>query len=923
MDEHALSLDLVRSELPSARARADSLFLLPLLLREGHIEAFFGNAMQAESSLREAKHLAVALADSAALTSSTRWLAVAIGAQGRMEEAQLECEELLRLARLRGDLRHEAWAHVGLAWNSEISGDWHDAEIEYEQAVNAFAEAGDAFGECWARNGLGAVQTVLGEFDLSRETLEAAVRQAKGVGYTLAEAFARTNLGRLEWSFGDPSEAEAQFRRLAALHRAAGSAREAVVLELEVARWEWTLGRMRLASARIESLLTACREKNWLDYEGKVLRHLADLRVLQSRNEDAVALYREALALESSIAADDRIECILGWSDALAADGDPEAGLAILDRHREELTEITHGEFALEFAERRGRRLLELGRPEQATRVLHPAEQIADSLGLARLRVPLEAELAQAHRELGHADSALAHLRSAREAWREERSVPKDPEWREERGATGRLVYTDLADLLLDRPVSLPSGERTKAAYAAVREFKARTLLERRLGPARAVTVGAGTDATQLHPGELLLDYYLGPRLSLLFVVSAERVEAHRLPPEDELAGRAHLLGQILATPPGPGGHERSAQTLEMALGAFRTLFPEAARARIANADRVLYSADGPLHLLPLPLIWEAAATPSDLAGDRIESAAEWCSIPSADLLAELRNEREDASPHGCSVLAFSASGDAYLPGARSEVDWLERSFQAVDRGFATECVLAESGERNDADARDDADGQGRGTHDGGPGPNLSVSDRLASWREYDVIHIASHAHTYDEAPWRSTIDCGAGSGLPEIRADEIANSRLGARLAVLSSCRSVGGRSLTGEGVQGLSSAFLAARVPVVVATLWPVDDASAAVLMRHFYEGLERGETVAGALDRARTAVRGAEGTESPFYWAGYVAIGDGAVRVPLERRPTYARWARTSRGFATAHVPILVALACWTLLVVVVLRIRTKTT
>ena len=901
LDEHVLALDLVRRELPPTRARADSLFLLPLLLREGHIETFFGNAVQAEASLREAREIAIALADSATLTSSTRWIAVALGAQGRIEEAKEECEALLQLARQQHDLRHEAWAHVGLAWNSEVRGDWHEAERAYESAVRAFAEAGDEFGESWARNGLGTIQSVLGEFDRSRETLEAAAEQAEEIGYTLVEAFARTNLGQLEWSFGDPSEAETQFRQLAALHRRTGSAREAVVPELEIARCEWTLGKMRHASARIESLLTACREKSWLDYEGKALRHLADLRGLQSRPDDAIDLYQEALALGPSIAADDRIGCILGWSDALAARGDPGAGLAILDRHEDELREVTHGAFALELAERRGRRLLELGRYADAVRVLRPAAREADSLGLSRLRVPLDAELAQAHRELGQIDSALVWLRSARDAWQEERSVPKDPEWREERGATGRLVSTDLADILLDHPASHSYTARVKDAHAAVRGFKARTLLERRLGPAQAVQKEASNETLELGTGELLLDYYLGPRVSLLFVASPESVRAFRLPAETELEGKARVLGEILATPPSPGMRGQSDSAVRIALGAFEDLFPDAARAEISRAQRVLYSADGALHLVPFPLLWNSTRAGTELLGADAESTHEWCSIPSPDLLAELRAQHSESplteppptpgasDDENLSILALSASRDASLPGASREVDWLARHFRNVER-------------RLNEDESEDA-------------------GRLASWQTYDLIHIASHAHTYDEAPWRSEIDCGPKSGVPVIRADEIARAQLDARLAVLSSCRSVGARSLTGEGVQGLSSAFLAARVPVVVATLWPVDDASAEVLMRHFYSALERGETVAAALDQARVAVSSKGGTESPFFWAGYVAIGDGAIRVPLQARPHPARWARVSGAVATDHLPLLVGLACWVLLVVTILHRRAK--
>ena len=74
-----------------------------------------------------------------------------------------------------------------------------------------------------------------------------------------------------------------------------------------------------------------------------------------------------------------------------------------------------------------------------------------------------------------------------------------------------------------------------------------------------------------------------------------------------------------------------------------------------------------------------------------------------------------------------------------------------------------------------------------------------------------------------------------------------------------------------GLTSAFLSAGVPAVVATLWAVDDAVTAELMEQFYRELSGGKTVALALKAAQDAIRGRETTEHPFYWAAFVAAGD----------------------------------------------------
>ena len=91
----------------------------------------------------------------------------------------------------------------------------------------------------------------------------------------------------------------------------------------------------------------------------------------------------------------------------------------------------------------------------------------------------------------------------------------------------------------------------------------------------------------------------------------------------------------------------------------------------------------------------------------------------------------------------------------------------------------------------------------------------------------------------------------------------------------------LSGEGVLGLSSAFLSAGIPAVVATLWPVDDQVTRRLMRGFYAELAAGRSIAEALALAQRAVRDEPDTRHPFFWSGFVVIGDGDIRLPLARR------------------------------------------
>jgi CHAT domain-containing protein len=148
---------------------------------------------------------------------------------------------------------------------------------------------------------------------------------------------------------------------------------------------------------------------------------------------------------------------------------------------------------------------------------------------------------------------------------------------------------------------------------------------------------------------------------------------------------------------------------------------------------------------------------------------------------------------------------------------------------------------------------------------------------EHDILHIASHSTADDERPWLSALELGAS----RVRAVELSAASIPAKLAVLSSCQSQHGRVLSGEGVLGLSTALLCAGSDCVVATLWPVEDRATSAFMRAFYEGLESGRTVAGALQRAQASLRADRATAHPFYWSGFVAIGRGEITIPLRER------------------------------------------
>ncbi|WP_072722381.1 tetratricopeptide repeat protein [Planktothrix tepida] len=140
----------------------------------------------------------------------------------------------------------------------------------------------------------------------------------------------------------------------------------------------------------------------------------------------------------------------------------------------------------------------------------------------------------------------------------------------------------------------------------------------------------------------------------------------------------------------------------------------------------------------------------------------------------------------------------------------------------------------------------------------------------------------------------------------EILELKLNAFLIVLSCCHTGQGK-ITGDGVIGLSRSFMTAGVPNLIVSLWSINDRSSALLMIKFYEiFLQKGTSVAIALSQAQRWLLNAttdellksmithfcldvthltptqkadleEGLEkwrSPYYWAAFSTIGQGAM-------------------------------------------------
>lgn len=104
----------------------------------------------------------------------------------------------------------------------------------------------------------------------------------------------------------------------------------------------------------------------------------------------------------------------------------------------------------------------------------------------------------------------------------------------------------------------------------------------------------------------------------------------------------------------------------------------------------------------------------------------------------------------------------------------------------------------------------------------------------------------------------------------EIFEMDLNADIVGLSACKTGLGVQSAGEGVVGLSRAFMYAGTDTVLVSLWSVADESTYKLMVKFFDGLKNGKDKMTALKEAKNYLRN-NGYDNPFYWAPFILMGE----------------------------------------------------
>ncbi len=410
----------------------------------------------------------------------------------------------------------------------------------------------------------------------------------------------------------------------------------------------------------------------------------------------------------------------------------------------------------------------------------------------------------------------------------------------------------------------------------------------------------------------VLVEYALQADESYLFAVSKSSVNLFKLPGRANIEKfamdlRAQLIPSnlqrrivgidVAEANRGLGVASAAPEDVAPFVAASNALYKvvlEPAAATIGD-KRLMVVADGALNYIPFEVLLKSADSGDFSSLGYLVKTNEIIYAPSASVVGAIKQQRTKSDSRAMLIIADPVfnSNDARArkttgaPATDAEVRGLgiQSALTDVANAPATPNPQMEGlplarlkGTRTEADQISKLAKASGGTAD--VWLDLDANEDNLGARDvskYRIIHVATHGLLNAERPQFTGVVLslvGNKSHDGFVRTDEVFNLRLGSPLVMLSACETGLGKEKRGEGVMGLTRAFMYAGAPTVGVSLWSVADKSTADLMTDFYKRLltpGQATTPSSALRGAQLAMISGKKYSAPFYWAPFVLVGD----------------------------------------------------
>lgn len=747
-------------------------------------------------------------------------------------------------------------------------GKYTDALTSYQEALAIRQQLGDKRRVADVLNVLGITYKDLGEYELAYQHYEDMLKLKEEAKDTRGVAQGSMNIGVLLRNLDRPEEAAESFRKSLLSFQTLKDTSGIVSTLGNLGLAYFDLGKYDSAETTTrEALAIAHRQKNKI-LEIKNLINLGNTLNFENRLDEGLSIYQQALALSRQTDAPglvwpsilgigenqerrknysaayeqyaQALQTIEGIRGAIQSTQYKESFVAtqryVYEAAVHVLT-LLHGQkpkggydrLAFEYAERgKARAFLDL---------------MAEAL--AGIREGIDPSLLKQQEEL------IAQISKTETAIQQEAS--RTPAG----GETMISLKTRLSDLENQFNALKKEIRRANPRYAELQYPEPASL--------RSVQTTLAKDKT------VVLEYLVGDSSSSLWVISRNRHRCFRLPDRKTLEEQVTIARFALQSPQVESWSAltKAGHTL------YKHLVAPAAR-MIAGADRLLIIPDDVLHLLPFevlmtkPIPEGARREFSELPYLGKAYAISYCA--SASIARTLVSEDRRRSAQGpISLLAFgdpvfSVPRDA-PPGFRSDSaialkDQLSSPFGRLEHSGTEVRTIAQLFPGNAAKVFMQADATEENAKQ-----SLTTS-------QYTYVHFATHGSINERKPEFSSIVLTQDADLAEdgfLRAVEIFNLPVRADLVVLSACQTGLGKMVRGEGIVGLTRAFMYAGAPSLLVSLWSVSDVSTGQLMEAFYRNNVSGSLdKVKALQKAKLALIKQRKYSHPFYWAPFVLVG-----------------------------------------------------
>ncbi|MGO9232163.1 MAG: CHAT domain-containing protein [Bryobacteraceae bacterium] len=850
------AIEKLQSSLAFFRQSGDRYMQGLALFSLGTALAESGDYRNASPLFRDAADLFHALAATHEEADAINSEAGAFDVLGEPQPALRLYGQALNLFRTTGDPGSEALLLNNIGWTQSTLGNWQAALDSYGQSLGLVRQTRNDWLEGTVLANTGVAYGQLGEADQAETLLNRALPLLRRVGDRRREATTLGALANLYLAENQPAKALTVLEGALSAWRASGNKRGLADALARTARAQAELGRFDAAEASLAESLELARAIHDRRGTGTALAELGRTDLLSGHPDKAAEASAQALAEFRAIG--ERSYEALSLETIARAESD-RGNLAAARQRVEDALRLTE--------ENRGATNSEQLRASFfATRQDSYAFYIDLLMRMGDTGAALQAS------ERSRARSLLDMLAASGADVRQ----GVDPKLLDrERDISDRLNAKG-ARLL---PLLGRDDPRAVALTAEIRDLQSEYQdVEAAIRAASpryaALTQPAPLTVAQirqqvLDPDTLLLEYSLGEKRSWLWVVGTDQLHAFELPPRSALEAQAARVYECLTT--------RRDADLDSAIGKLSDMVLAPAASLLGN-QRLAIVADGALQRIPFAIL-----RPSD-------GIREVVMLPSASAIAALRAQLAGREPapkllavfadpvfdssdpraHGApaaTALPQEANGSRLLDqlaatqsgttGGRLRIPRLPFTSQEADEILRVANNSFDLKETGFAASRSEA-----------------LSGLLGHYR---YLHFATHGYLDTERPELSALvlsqfDANGRAVDGFLRVNDIYDSRLSADLVVLSACQTGLGKEVRGEGLMGLTRAFMYAGVPRVIVSLWSVNDRATADLMAGLYRGMLRdGKRPSEALRDAQLELRKHQEWQSPYYWAAFVQQGD----------------------------------------------------